>query len=287
MIDLEAWKQGGRTVQTPDGDVFFRVDGAGSRGTPLLLLHGFPTSSHDFCEIVPALAEDRPVLSFDFLGFGFSDKPRGFSYALFEQADVACAVVRAAGFDRLHVLAHDMGTSVLTELLARRERGLLPFSIESVVFSNGSVHSEMAQLTPGQRILRTRFGPLFARLTSRRAFKVQMRRVFAKQPPEETVDAMYDLIALKDGASRFPEVIRYVDDRKRFKRRWVGALERLDLPALVAWGERDPVAVLAIGERLARELPGAKLETWPDLGHYPQVEDPVRFASLVRAFLSH
>ena len=113
MIDLETWKRDGRTVKTPDGDVFFRLDGA-SASTPLLLLHGFPTSSHDFCEIVPTLARDRPVLSFDFLGFGFSDKPRGFSYALFEQADVACAVVRAAGFDRVHVLAHDMGTSVLT-----------------------------------------------------------------------------------------------------------------------------------------------------------------------------
>ncbi|CAN5326614.1 alpha/beta hydrolase [soil metagenome] len=285
MIDLDAWERGGHHLATRDGDVFYRVDGHEGDALPLLVLHGFPTSSHDFSEAIPLLTADRTVISLDFLGFGFSDKPRGFSYALFEQADVVCAVMRAAKIDRAHVLAHDMGTSVLTELLARRERALLPFAIESVVFSNGSVHTEMAKLTPGQRILRTRLGPIFARLGTRRSFKLQIRKVFARQPSEAIVDAMYDLIARKDGSARFPDIIRYVDDRRRFANRWVGALERLDMPALVAWGERDPVAVLAIGERLAREIPRATLRTWPELGHYPQVEDPEKFAAEVRAFL--
>ena len=69
------------------------------------------------------------------------------------------------------------------------------------------------------------------------------------------------------------ETIRYIEERSRFRERWIGALERLDIPVLVAWGEKDPVAVLAIAERLAGEIPGAGLVTWDDLGHYPQVED--------------
>ncbi len=284
MIDLETWERGGTRLSTPDGDVFHQRFGGGTK-TPLLLLHGFPTSSHDFADVIPRLAQDRPVIAFDFVGFGLSAKPTDFAYSLFEQTDVAVAVARAHGIERAHVLAHDMGTSVLTELLARRERGIRPFEIASVTFSNGSVHSEMAHLTAGQKILRTRLGPLFARLGTRRTFVAQIRRVFARQPSDEIVGAMYDLVAREDGARHFPKIIRYVDDRKRFARRWIGALERLDLPALVAWGERDPVAVLAIGDQLAREIPRARRLTWPELGHYPQVEDPTAFVDAVAPFL--
>ena len=274
-----------KRVETPDGSVHVRAASMDLPGTPLLLLHGFPTSSADFDPVWDTLAKERPLASFDFLGFGLSDKPRDFGYSLFEQADVATRVVRELGWPRVHVLGHDMGTSVLTELLARRERGLLPFEVASIVLTNGSVHVTMAHLTLGQRILRSKAGPLFARLGTRRTFKAQLRRVFAKKPPEATLDAMYDGVARADGALRLPAIIRYIEERVRFERRWVGALERLDVPALVAWGALDPVAVLPIGQRLAREIPGAELVTWDALGHYPQVEDPTAFADAVSAFL--
>lgn len=64
-----------------------------------------------------------------------------------------------------------------------------------------------------------------------------------------------------------------------------GALTRLDVPALVAWGMKDPVARSAIADALAGEIPGAKRVSWEDLGHYPQVEDPARVAEVVGDFL--
>ena len=274
-----------KRVETPDGSVHVRASSTDLAGTPLLLLHGFPTSSFDFAEVWDDLARDRPLASFDFLGFGLSDKPRDFGYSLFEQADVATRVVRELGWRRVHVLGHDMGTSVLTELLARRERGLLPFEVASITLTNGSVHVGMAHLTVGQRILRSKAGPLFARLGTRRTFKAQLRRVFAKPPPDAVLDAMYELVAREDGAQRLPAIVGYIAERVRFERRWVGALERLDVPALVAWGALDPVAILPIGQRLAREIPGAELVTWDTLGHYPQVEDPAAFAGAVNGFL--
>jgi pimeloyl-ACP methyl ester carboxylesterase len=143
----------------------------------------------------------------------------------------------------------------------------------------------MASLTLGQKLLRTALGPAFARVATRRVFKAQMRRVFARAPPEEELDAMWREIRRGDGQRLWPKIIRYTRERTLFAGRWIGALERLDVPALIAWGARDPVAVLAIAERLAAEIPGAKLVTWPDLGHYPQVEDPARVASVVAPFL--
>ena len=287
MVSLEAWRGSGEHSLTPDGRVFMVRRGAhSSKTTPALLLHGFPTSSWDFAEILGPLSAARTVVTFDFLGYGLSDKPEAYGYSLFEQADVATLVLRAQKLDRVHLVAHDMGTSVPTDLLARRERGLLPFEISSVTLMNGSVHVEMSDLTIGQRILRSPFARAFAKLNNRRTFKAQIRRVFARKVADAELDAMWELLARENGAARLPQTIRYIEERYRFERRWIGALEHLEIPTLIAWGKKDPVAIFAIAEKLSREIPGAKLVTWDDLGHYPQVEDPPRVASTIAAFLA-
>jgi pimeloyl-ACP methyl ester carboxylesterase len=251
---------------------------------PVLVLHGFPSSSYDFADAVDRVAARRRIVALDFPGFGLSCKPPDHGYSLFEQADVVCEVARAVGLARAHVWAHDMGTSVATELLARRERGLCPIEMASVTLMNGSVHVEMARLTFGQKLLRSPLADVFARLNSRATFVAQLRRTFAREPDAATLDAMWELLARDDGVARMSATIGYVDERKRFRRRWIGALERCDVPLLVAWGRRDPVAVVGIAEKIARSTPGARLETWDDLGHWPQIEAPARVVATVTGF---
>jgi pimeloyl-ACP methyl ester carboxylesterase len=284
MIALEAWRARGRSVTTPDGRLFVIDVGPRDDPAPVFVLHGFPTSSWDFGEAIEALSARRRVVALDFFGFGFSDKPPELGYSLFEQADAALAVARELAVKRAHLWAHDMGTSVATELLARRERRLLPLEVRSLVLMNGSIHIELSHLTVGQRVLKSPLGPLFAKLNNRTTFKAQLRRVFARPPTDDELEAMWDLVAREDGASRLPQVIGYIEERSRFRRRWIGALERFDRPALVAWGRQDPVAVLAIAEQLVREIPGCDMTLWNELGHYPQVEDPPRVLRDVEAF---
>ncbi len=285
-VTPEAWRARGRMLETRDGRIF-AVELGGGSGTPVLALHGFPTSSWDFAEAAEVLAASgRRIVLFDFLGFGFSDKPHDAGYSLFEQAEIAIAVARALGVERAHLWAHDMGTSVATELLALRERSLLPFEVASVVLMNGSVHIEMAQPTIGQRLLKSPAGAAFARVARKEIFVAQMRRIFARRPDGAVLDAMWSLLAREDGPLRLPMIIRYMEERVRFRRRWIGALERIDRPVLVAWGAKDPVARMAIGERLARETPGADLVSWDDLGHYPQVEQPARVAATIAEFFA-
>src|SRR3954454_9576925 len=83
-------------------------------GPLLLLLHGFPSSSYDWRELL-ALPPDRAALAFDFLGFCSSDKPADVEYTLACQADAAEDLVRRVGSPPVYVVAHDMGTSVATE----------------------------------------------------------------------------------------------------------------------------------------------------------------------------
>lgn len=282
------WLALGKHLALPGARVF-AVDLAPQASfprTPVLVLHGFPTSSWDFAEAAAEVARrGRRVLLFDDVGFGFSDKPAGASGSVFDHADAAAAVVRAAGVNAVCLWAHDMGTSVATELLARGERGLLPFTVAGIVLMNGGVFVEMSRPALGQRLLMSRAGPWLARLNRRRLFVGQMRRLFGRPPADGVLDAMWDLVAREDGHLRMPETIRFMHDRVRFRARWVGALTRTTVPVLVAWGARDPVTTLAIGQRLAREVPGAALVSWDELGHYPHVEDPGRVANDVCAFL--
>ena len=116
---------------------------------PLLLLHGFPSSSFDWRALLE-LEPDRAVLAFDFLGFGLSDKPRDHVYSLGWQADLVEHLVHEhLGRRAAYVVAHDMGTSVTTELLARDVEGRLGFELAGALLFNGSMILERATLEAG------------------------------------------------------------------------------------------------------------------------------------------
>lgn len=284
--ELAAWRDRGRYVSV-FGRAVFVVEAGPRDAPPLLVLHGFPTCSLDFRAVLAPLAERHRVIAHDHLGFGLSDKPADYSYSLLEQAEVALAVWRALGVERGHVLAHDYGTSVATELVARRERGGLPVEIESLTLANGSVHIELARLSLPQRLLRSKLvGPTFAALGSRPVFKLQLRRIFGrpKTVADAELDLLWEAVSLNDGRRRLAPISSYLDERVRFWNRWIGALTRFDRPAHVLWGRRDPIAVPAIAEALAAEIPGAALTWLDELGHYPMLEDPARWAAAVLAF---
>ncbi len=281
---VEQWAAQGTLERVSTLEVFVRDTGGGD-GEGVLVLHGFPSSSSDWAKVVPTLSAKRRVLLFDFPGYGLSEKPEAYGYSLFEQADVAVQLARAHGLTRVHLVAHDMGTSVATELLARRERGLLPFELRSLSLLNGSVYIELASLTLSQRLLRTPLGPLFARLSTYRTFRAQLLRILVKPIDEGELEAMWAQLQAREGAKRLPQLIRYVEERTRYAERWHGALRRLNVPTLVLWGSRDPVAVLAIAERLAREIPSAQLVSL-ELGHYPMLEDPVAVTTALETFLA-
>lgn len=278
------WQALGRLSTLAGLEVFHLDTGPADARRAVLLLHGFPSSGLDWRQTLPALAGRRTIVP-DLPGFGLSQKPADYGYSLFEQAEVVELLLRELGLAEVDLVAHDMGTSVACELCARRERGLLGVVLRSLLLMNGSVHIELARLTPSQRLLRSPLGHAFTRLASERVFRAQLRRILGQPVAEEELAAMWALIRHRDGHRRLPQTIAYVGERRRFARRWIGALTRLDIPVRVLWGPEDPVAVKAIAERLAAEIPGARLEWLPGLGHYPQLEDPTRTGAAIRSFL--
>jgi pimeloyl-ACP methyl ester carboxylesterase len=178
---VREWKQRGESAEFRGYSIHtFRQQGPGPL---LLLLHGFPSSSYDW-RLLLREEPQRNMLAFDFLGFGLSDKPPNHDYSLFWQADLTEELVRRHGGGRpVFVLAHDMGTSVANELMARDLEGKLELELAGILLFNGSMVLERASPTPAQRALRSRLGPLVARLSSERVFRHQFGSVFSAAHP--------------------------------------------------------------------------------------------------------
>ena len=252
---------------------------------PLLVLHGFPTSSFDYAAVLDGLRAGRRVLLFDMLGYGLSDKPDQ-AYTIALQADVAAAFVGALGLDRVALLSHDMGDTVGGELLARRAEGSWLVEVTQRVVTNGSIYIRQAHLTNGQLLLlglpdeRLQPGnPINAATLTQ-----SLRDTFSSATPlvpggwsEDPVPAAAAQIVRADGHRVLPRLIRYIEERRVNERRFTGAIESDPSPLHVVWGLDDPIAVPSMVDTLLAARPDATAVRLERVGHYPMVESPSRF----------
>jgi len=253
-------------------------------GPLTVLLHGFPSSSYDW-RLLLDHEQQRDLLVFDFLGFGLSDKPREHDYSLFWQADLTEELIRHhAGGRPVLIVAHDMGTSVANELMARDLEGKLGIAIDGILLFNGSMVLERASPILGQRILRSRLGPLFARLSSERVFRQQFGSVFSDAHPltdREGAD-QWSLLCHNGGRTLGHRLISYMDQREAHAERWHGAIRAWHGDLNLAWGLRDRVATTDVLAALRELRPRVPVTELPELAHYPQLEDPRQMAHALR-----
>ena len=158
---VREWSESGAREQVGGHELF--VHRRPGDGPAMLWLHGFPSSSYDWRGLLAAHPEGD-VLSFDFLGFGLSDKPADHVYTLAWQADAAEELVLRSGAEQVFVVAHDMGTSVATELMAREQPApVVGARWEAVqpehrgAVARAPVHE---QLMPADLLARARLAPL-------------------------------------------------------------------------------------------------------------------------------
>lgn len=272
-------------LHTKAGSVFVRA--RPGVGPTIVLLHGFPSSSYDFRGVTDLLG-DRAWLTLDFLGFGLSDKPRPHRYSLLEQADIVEQVVAESVTGPVVLIAHDMGTSVATELLARDLSGGLPFDLQRAVITNGSVILDRASLRPSQKILRGPLGPLFSRLTNRRGFIRGFGRLFGAGHPltAEEAAAQWALLERDGGRDILHLLCAYLDERVRYAPRWHGAVRDWPKPLSFLWATDDPVATTSVLEGLRELRPAAAVVELPGIGHYPQIEVPADFTGAALGLLA-
>jgi pimeloyl-ACP methyl ester carboxylesterase len=282
---VRAWRERGTDEEFRGRRIhLFARDGA----APLLLyLHGFPSSAYDWRLLLEEETQ-HAALAPDFLGFGLSEKPRDHNYTLHWQADLAEELVRRHGSEEpVFLVAHDMGTSVATELMARDLDGELDMEVTGALLLNGSMVQGAASPTLAQRLLRSPVGPLVSRLSGERFFRRQFGQIFSPRHPltDEEAEDQWALICAGRGRTLNHKTIRYMEERFRHAGRWHGALGEWPKRLSLAWGMRDPVATPKVLDAVLELRPGTRLRRFEDLGHYPQIEDPAQVAEALRGAL--
>ncbi len=193
--------------------------------------------------------------------------------------------------NRAHVVSHDMGTSVHTELLARPLEGRLSFSVETSAFLNGSMLKDMATLTSFQELVEPPSRVPEALELCRdmpSAYIPGLKKLMCRPEMVSDDDATVatEVLTYQDGHLRIPAVYSYVRERYLHTPRWLGALEATEVPIQIIWASGDPVAIEAMADALAARIPRAVYTKVPDVGHFLPVEAPEIVAGQVRSFVS-
>jgi pimeloyl-ACP methyl ester carboxylesterase len=271
---LEKWIANGRYFEHLGHRIFYRRHGSGDA---LVCLHGFPSSSFDQHKIWPELSRRFEVISFDMIGYGFSDKPTDLGYTTFDQADLFEALLSNLGVERVHILSHDYGNTITLELLARASESGLDFEIESICFLNGALFPETHRPILAQKILISPIGAVFGRLIPDRVFKKNLASVFGPntKPTEAELEDFLALFKHNNGKRIAHKLIRYMSERAKYRERWLRSLNEMTQPFRFINGLADPVS----GEHLVRRFrevvsgPTDIIEL-PGIGHFPHFEAP-------------
>ena len=277
------WKSKGEFITVNDRKLFvidtssfFSSDNKIPTET-MVVLHGYPTSSYDYYKVLPELSKHYRVIIHDHLGFGFSDKPLDYSYSLLDQADLALQLWQLLGVKKVHLLAHDYGTSVATEIIARNNNHELTIEIEKLTLCNGSMHIELSQLRTIQKLLKNKWlGKYVAKLTTYAIFSKNLRNVYfdkTKVSNNELKD-MWMQLEYNDGRKVIHKLSQYINERYTYWNRWIGALKETNLQTNIVWAKNDPVAVPAIARLIATEISNNKLFWIENTGHFPMLENP-------------
>ncbi|ODM93626.1 hypothetical protein Ocin01_13055 [Orchesella cincta] len=288
---IESWRDKGKFDKFRDYQIFYyKQDGLNPAGPLVLLLHGYPSSSYDWIQYLE-LERENSILAIDLLGFGLSDKPPTHDYSLLWQADLVEEMVRRHNpipNGPVFIVAHDMSTSVASEIFARDIEGkLAAINVIGALLFNGNMIMEKAKLILGQKLLRTKLGPLFSRLSNSIIYRWQLGSVFSREHPlsREEGEDQWILQTYNGGHRILHKLISYTYERVTKAERWHGAIKDWKKPLSFAWGLADPVSPLNQFEGWKDLRPHADAHEMSGLGHYPQIENPKVFKDVIDAVL--
>jgi pimeloyl-ACP methyl ester carboxylesterase len=266
--------------------IFYRE--AGPRDAPVVLLpHGYPCSSFQFRNFMPALAERWKLIAPDYPGFGYSDTPEGFSYDFDGYADFLDRFVTRLRLERYALYLHDYGSQIGLRLAIKR-----PGRIAALIVQNGDIYEDVlgpkyeylksywADPTPGKR-------ETLVEAVSEQGFRDEFvgeikEHLIPRMTPDlwklhwslmtpRRREIMVGLMeGLKANLEWFPRYQAYLHEHRP--------------PTLIVWGPQDGYMPEAAARAYLRDLPDAELHLI-DAGHWALETSLAEIAVLARDFL--
>lgn len=294
----EAWRRRGSsfTWQARDGSAapveIFHVEAGEPSNRTLLLVHGFPTCSVDWLELVDLLSDRFHVCALDFPGYGYSDKPLGWGYSLPRDAELLDHyLAEVVGAESAVVVAHDRGTSVSLLHTINAAAGKTATHVEHLMLTNGNIYLPLSNLTDFQRlVLDPETAPGVLGFMTPELLAAGMGQLTFSPPRsagDPEVDALEATFAHDDGVKVLHETIQYLVERAEHESEWLEMLAATDIPTSVIWGMNDPVSPVRVATYAWHNFlmlkPGAnRLYLVPEANHYLQNDRADALASAIR-----
>jgi pimeloyl-ACP methyl ester carboxylesterase len=277
-----------RSVNVDGFKVFYRE--AGRAGAPkLLLLHGFPSSSHMFRDLIPLLADRFHLVAPDLPGFGRSDMPPrdSFAYTFDNIARVIDRFTEVIGFDRFAIYVFDYGAPTGFRIAAKH-----PDRITAIISQNGNAYEE--GLSDGWNPIRAYWqDPSAKNRAALRAFlsPETTRWQYTQGVPDVTLvspdgSSLDDFYLARPGADEAQldlfgdyksNVALYPAFQQYFRTHTP--------PFLAVWGKNDPFFLPAGAEAFKRDIPRAEVHFF-DTGHFALETHAQEIADKIRAFFA-
>ena len=274
------------------GSLFYRVMGSGA-GTPVLLLHGGPGYTGHYLEpLARALSTDRPVIVYDQLGAGRSDRITDTTLLRIDRfVRELDSLRRALRLDRIHLYGHSWGTMLALEYLATRPRGIVSVTLASPLITSAAWSQD------GQTLLKTMpdsiqrivaaheaAGTTASQQYQDASLAYMKRYVYGMEPPfpSEVDSAIAGFSPLVYETMWGPSEFTPTGSLKHFDRSAV--LRELRMPVLFTVGRHDEATPETV-QRFARDVSNAQVRIFERSAHMAMVTERYAYAEAVSAFL--
>jgi pimeloyl-ACP methyl ester carboxylesterase len=272
-----------KTIKTPSGPLRLAVIEKG-QGRPILLLHGFATSSYTWHAIMPELAKAHRVIAVDLRGFGASDKPLDDHYSIEDQASAIEAFIVQENLRDLTIVGHSFGGGVTLTLALKAGQERQP-RIRNIVLVDTIAYRQpvpvffkLLQVPVVGEVGMTLVPPEVQAAQGLRLAYYDRDKISA-QDVAEYANTLYSPAAKHALTKTVERIIPdNIDDI-------AGRYKTIKMPALILWCEQDRVVPVYIGRRLHEDMRTSELTIFTHCGHMPQEEKPEDTTGAIQAFL--
>lgn len=270
--------------------IFFREAGDPSKPT-IVLLHGFPSSSHTYRELIPLLSGTLHVIAPDYLGSGYSERPDPdqTTYSFDLLAKHVAGLITSQGIERYTLYMQDFGSPVGYRVMLQQ-----PQRLDALIVQNANAYLE--GLTEARQDFfrnaaqdrsRENVASLYA-FVSREAIiqRQYLRDVKGKESIVNPDSWTHDLAFLQTDKDRKIQVQLFQDYYNNLLAypKWQAFLRKHQPPTLIVWGKNDPAFIAEGAKAYLKDLPDAQLHLI-DAGHFAVEEQPAEIARYVLGFL--
>jgi proline-specific peptidase len=280
-------------VEVSGGKIWYQIVGADQKGIPLLVVHGGPGAPHDYLETLAELADQRPVIFYDQLGCGNSDRPEDESLWSVDRFVEELVTVRSAlKLEQIHLLGQSWGTMLSVEYLLRNN----PSGIQSLILSAPFLSTPI--WAADQRELISKMEPDIQDIILRieksgdydaeeyqEAMMAFYRKHLCRMDPWpksllRTMDKMgLGVYEYMWGPSEFTITGTLLDADL------TGELKKITVPTLFTCGEYDEATPKST-KLFHSQLPGSEIHIFPDASHQHHIEAQAEYHQLLREWLS-